>query len=433
MKWTRILDRGGLVRVVSAALLIDGSAMAGSPVGDARGKPAAQDRPVAAGTEGRPGGLATDQGRPGPPPVASGAPRDVLPKAATPSIEFKSTEIHTAIPPVAGATLVLEVDRQLRDGARFLWLQVDGPPVEFKDANQPTIQFQIPAGADHLGFVLVAARTDRTIVYRIRVPLPAAGLASSESGPTQPERGPRGSGKTKAHAGDDQVGLVGHRVTLNGSRSVPADGKTARWLQVEGPPIIQPQQQGPFFSFVPSSPGRYRFLLMVSGGETAPDVDDVTVLVGTPPGGGLTVAPSAAPAAMPAPPPSPPTAEALERALAGSFSRLTNGPAVASQVADALQAVAERTPLYTSFAEMQLELVRRLDVIVPAEPAQRAAWSENVFSPLTSYTSSHLLAAGIDARQPRGLDLPLSSAQRERLQDHLQSLARVFRAAAPIR
>ena len=45
-----------------------------------------------------------------------------------------------------------------------------------------------------------------------------------------------------------------------------------------------------------------------------------------------------------------------------------------------MDAIAHRSSLYESFAALQSELARRLDVVLPNEPAARAAWSEG-FSP----------------------------------------------------
>ncbi len=329
---------------------------------------------------------------------ASGVALDELRKSAGPRIEVKVTEVRTATPPVPGATLVLEADRRLRDGTSFQWLQVGGPPVEIKDPSQPTIQVKIPGGATRLGFVLVAARPELTIVNKVNIPIQST---AGELGPAPTEWGPRRTGKIQADAGDDQVGLVGHRVTLNGSRSRPADGKTARWLQIGGPPIVGPQQQGAFFSFVPGSPGLYRFMLVVAGGDEAPETDDVSVLVGSPPSGAGIAAPSATPVAVAAPISTPQPAQTPEQALSATLSRLSNGRALAGQVADALEAVSERASLYTSFAELQQELARRLEVVIPLEPVQRAAWNQGIFAPLTTYTVSQLLAAGLDVRRPK--------------------------------
>ncbi len=68
-------------------------------------------------------------------------------------------------------------------------------------------------------------------------------------------------------------------------RSLPGDGNNARWLQISGSLVTAPQQQGPFFSFIPTSAGLYRFLLMVADQGELSEPDEVTVLVGSPPPG----------------------------------------------------------------------------------------------------------------------------------------------------
>ena len=341
-----------------------------------------------------------------------------------PEIEVSTTEIRTDSPPVPGAKLALEAGRGAPGGTRFLWVQIEGPPLEIGDPSRPSIEVTIPAGAERLGFVLVAARPDVVRVVRVIVPL--------QGDPSRVSWGARPSGKVKADAGDDQVGLVGHRVTLNGSRSRPGDGKNARWLQVAGPPVTAPQQQGPFFSFVPTTPGLYRFLLMVAGEGELSEPDEVAILVGSPPGaGGLTM--QSAAALLPAPTPAPLPPLTPEQLLSAALPRLSAGTRVGSDVADVMDAIARRSNLYESFAVLQSELARRLDVVIPTEPATRAAWAEGVFSPLTAYTTSQLLAAGLDVRQPQGLKQPLTSAQQEIVRDHFERLARAFRAVLAAR
>ena len=345
-------------------------------------------------------------------------------EAAAPRIEVSTSEVRTDSPAVPGAKLALEAGRGAAEGTRFLWVQIEGPPLEIGDPARPSIEVTIPAGAERLGFVLVAARPDVVRVVRVIVPL--------QGDPSRVSWGARPSGKIKADAGDDQVGLVGHRVTLNGSRSRPGDGKNARWLQVAGPPVTAPQQQGPFFSFVPTSPGLYRFLLMVAGEGELSEPDEVAILVGSPPGtGGQTM--QSVSTVQPAPPPPPLPPPTPEQILSAALPRLSAGTRVGSDVADVMDAIAHRSNLYESFAVLQSELARRLDVVIPTEPATRAAWAEGVFSPLTAYTTSQLLAAGLDVRQPQGLKQPLTSAQQEIVRDHFERLARAFRAVLAAR
>src|SRR5262249_19703706 len=103
---------------------------------------------------------------------------------------------------------------------------------------------------------------------------------------------------------------------------------------------------------------------------------------------------------------------------------------VAGEVADVMGSIAERATLYTTFAELQSELVRRLDVVVPADSSQRLSWSRDVFQPLTEYTLSELLSANLDLRVRQNLSQPLTPAQQTRLRTHFENLSRVFRAAS---
>ena len=364
------------------------------------------------------------------PPPATGAR-----EAEAPRIEVTHTVIRTEPAAVPGARLALQIDRAV-DGARFEWVQVSGPSVEIANPREPAIQITIPDGTDLLGFVLVVARS--SVVKVVRVSVPVKRTSPGDGVRPQASWGPRPSSAVKADAGDDQVGLVGHRVTLNGARSVPGDGKTARWVQVAGPTVVAPEHQGAFFSFVPGSPGTYRFLLVVAADGEVSEPDEVSVLVGSPPtnpvaafgfepaAAAFAATPPPAPAPLPPPPPSP------EQILERVATRLPDAPRVSHEVADVMEAVAERTGLYTSFGTLHSELARRLDVVVPGEP-DRTAWVRDVFDPLTAYTARQLLPSGIDLSQPQGVQQTLTSTQQGRLHDHFLNLARAFRAVPMIR
>jgi hypothetical protein len=337
-----------------------------------------------------------------------------------PAIEVDTTEVRTEEPAVPGAKMILTVESGAGEGARYRWVQIAGPLVAIDDPSKPSIQVVLPGGIEKLEFLVIAARREAVRVVRVIVPL--------QDSATRASWGAQPSGKVRADAGDDQLGLVGRRVTLNGSGSIPADGKNARWLQVGGPPIAAPQQAGSFFSFVPRSPGLYRFFLIVAGDSEVSEPDEVKVLVGTPPAevGAAAALTGQVPAlAAPAPPP----VQTPDQILAAALPKLPNGQHVASEVADVMDAISERAGLYDSFAVLQQELARRLERVVPTDAADRAAWNQEVFSPLTAYTISELLGAGMDVRRPQGLQQPLAAGQQERLREHFQKLARAFRAA----
>jgi hypothetical protein len=337
-------------------------------------------------------------------------------------VEVSTNEVRTESPAVAGAKLVLDAGRGAPEGTRFRWVQVEGPSVDFGDPSRATIEIIIPSGAEKLAFMVVATSAEVVRVIRVNVPL--------QGDPSRTSWGTTPSGKVKADAGDDQIGLIGHRVTLNGSKSKPGEGKNARWLQVGGPAVLSAQQQGLFFSFVPTSPALYEFLLMVASDGELSEPDEVSVLVGSPPGTAGAVA-QPAPGLIAAPaPPSPPSPEQL---LSEALPKLSAGTRLAADVADAMEAISWRANLYESFAALQSELARRLDVLIPTEPSQREAWAVGVFGPLTASTTSQLLAVGVDVRQPQGLTHPLTPAQKAKVRDHFERLARAFRAAATTR
>ena len=88
----------------------------------------------------------------------------------------------------------------------------------------------------------------------------------------------------QADAGDDQIVLVGRRITLNGSCRTPADAVAYRWFQVDGPKVEQSSQDRSYYSFTPSTPGVYVFGLVVATcdpvtGPTISEPDDVVVTV----------------------------------------------------------------------------------------------------------------------------------------------------------
>ena len=151
----------------------------------------------------------------------------------------------------------------------------------------------------------------------------------------------------KADAGDDIPGLVGHQVTLNGSRSEPRGRIGYRWLQVGGPKVRLKLEDRYVYSFVPTAPGLYRFALVVASGSEISEPATVTVTVG------------AATANAPA-------VEAPESATIGEVARaaLASSPGggdAANALSDAFLGVAERMDLYRSYGDVFLELTHRLE------------------------------------------------------------------------
>ncbi len=238
---------------------------------------------------------------------------------------------------------------------------------------------------------------------------------------TRPAASParREAAAPRADAGDDQIGLVGRRITLNAGSSTPRDA-TFKWFLLSGPKVDQSTQDGCYYSFTPTTVGTYRFGLVVAAcrGEVAviSDIDEVVVTVGEVPAGVLG-------GGVPAP-----TTAAIDRMLQGPGAAA--GRATLEQAAVAFESVAARAPLYASFSDLSAELMRRLDVVIPADPNWRRYWSEAIFAPLTDHVVVEMRREGLDLSGPQGRDQPLDKAHQEHLQRLFASYAQEFRARA---
>ena len=219
----------------------------------------------------------------------------------------------------------------------------------------------------------------------------------------------------KADAGDDNVGLVGRQVTLNGLKSEPRGLVGYRWLQVGGPEVRLKVEDGYIFSFVPETTGLYRFALVVAMDRSISEPDFVEVTIGGTP----------APAAATPPPPQVSPEEQANASLRG----IRGGPAAAVPLAEAFEGVADRIDLYETAGEAFVELAKRLEGVLPAEPRRRSTWDERLFKPLTGRIIAELRATGVDLARADGQAAPLVEASRERLGEVLRSIAEGFRAA----
>jgi hypothetical protein len=162
--------------------------------------------------------------------------------------------------------------------------------------------------------------------------------------------------------------------------------------------------------------------------------DEVTVLVGTGPAAAgvanIAAARVSAPADAAAPVAAMASAPTPEQILETGLPHLSDAATVADHTADVFDSLAGRTDLYTSFAELQEELKRRLDVVIPVDPARRQSWTQSIFLPLTAYTTSQLAGLGLYLQWPQSLNQPLTPAQRQGVRGHMSTLARAFRAAS---
>jgi hypothetical protein len=276
--------------------------------------------------------------------------------------------------------------------------------VVLDDPTSATPRFIVPAQAGLLEFVLVAADGNRATTFRLTVPV----------------EGHHAGVDLQADAGDDQVAVVGRRVTLNGLRSEPQGKIGYRWIQVAGPEVALPVQDGATYSFVPTTPGLHRFALVVAHDGAISQPDPVEVMVGT------VMAP--APPTPVAPPPAP--APTLGQFAGSTLASLDGGREAAPELAAAFEEAAARVDLYDSYTELYSELSRRLEPILPADPARRRAWDQSLFGPLTAQVVQVMGQAGVDLRTPEGLHAPLPDVLRRALAAQFREMAAGFRQCA---
>jgi hypothetical protein len=283
----------------------------------------------------------------------------------------------------------------------YRWIQTRGSEVTLDDPTSARPRFIVPERAGLLEFVLVAADGNQASTSRLTIAV---------------EGGHPGV-DLRADAGDDQVAVVGRRVTLNGLRSEPQGRIGFRWLQVAGPEVALPVEDGTTYSFVPTGPGTHRFALVVAHGEAISMPDMVEVRVGT-----LT---GPEPVTPFAPPPAP--APTLSQLAGQALAAVAGGPDVSEELAAAFEEAASRVDLYESYGELYGELSRRLEPVLPVDPGQRQHWDQALFAPLTAQVVQTLSQAGLDPRTPHGLSAPLPEDVRQRLAAQFREMAAGFR------
>jgi hypothetical protein len=320
---------------------------------------------------------------------------------------------------VPGARVEIGPDEPVPAGTSFRWTQVEGPTVAIDNPSAAKIHFNAPAGAKKLAFLMSVKSSRGERSTRVMVPIsepksatPAPGVARNLAGSLP-----------VADGGDDQVGQVGRRITLNGTRSRPVGRVGYRWLQLSGPTASEVTEDGGSYSFVPAMPGSYRFALVVAHESRASVPDVVAVVVGQP----ARPIPTAS-----APRPAASESSKLWQAVASAIAAIPGGADTADKIADVFESVADRTPLFKTYGELQSEMTRRLDVVIPNEPSLRAAWSSQVLVPLSQITSAELLAIGIDSRLSPEAYRPLETSQKERVQAIFKGLAVAFRPRTAI-
>lgn len=338
------------------------------------------------------------------PASAAAPPRLELPPAAAAVVaDVESPQARAEASGVVSPGLRVRLSgAQSTGGAlRYRWVQTLGPAVELETLEGPETAFIVPAGASALGFLLMVGNT--------------AGLDLAPVIVAVEGRGPGGAAAAalQADAGDDQTVVAGRQVTLNGLRSQPRGSLGYRWIQLAGPAVGPRVEEGYICTFVPAQPGLYRFALVVASGSAISEPDTVEVLVTAP-----ATPPSTAGAAAVATPPAS-TADLARVAAA----EVPGGLAVAPELARAFQEVADRLDLYESGGAMFLELSRRVETLLPADAAGRAAWVQRFCTPVTMRLAERLRASGLDATQPRALEVPLNPTQKDGLEDELRAVA----------
>ena len=226
----------------------------------------------------------------------------------------------------------------------------------------------------------------------------------------------------RADAGDDQIGVVGSRMTLNGGRSGPRGRIGFRWMQVEGPRVSDSSDDGYLHEFVPSVPGLYSFALVVAADKyiSQPDMVRVVVLATHPAplstgGSSMLMAPS------------------VETLATLALASVEGGSGVGPSMAEAFESVAARVELYHSYNDLFLELSRRLESIMPTDPGRRSLWIQRVFIPLSLSMVEALKVEGLDLTRADHQAMSLTPAQRARLAEHFRAIGRGARATPPAR
>jgi hypothetical protein len=313
--------------------------------------------------------------------------------------------------PAPGLQLTLHAEGSTENNVRFRWVQTRGPAVQLIDPSAKTARFTVPEGTGPMGFMLVASNAQGVDVASVSIPL--EGLSRSAESANAPLR---------ADPGDDQLGLVGRQVTLNGVRSEPKGNIGYRWVQVGGPPVRLKIEDGYIYSYVPTAPGVYRFALVVGSGSqlSEPSVVTVTVGSGTPRPAADQVSASAS---VPAAPVAIPTQEVARTGLA-SVGGMTQ---LGEDLARIFEDVSDKMDLYETYTDAFSELSRRLEDVFSRDPARRNLLVERVFTPLTTRIIEVLQAEGLDLRSPQGQAAALASNQKTALAEQFRLMADGFR------
>lgn len=299
---------------------------------------------------------------------------------------------------------------------RFLWVQTRGPEVVLDRPEASEVSFIVPAEATAMTFHLVVAGRggfDRAVLEI----------------PVEQRSRPEMRAMVVADAGDDQVAVVGHRVTLNGIRSQPRSRLAYRWIQIEGRGVSDRTEEGCFYSFVPAEPGLHRFLLVVSSDGFISQPDEVRVSVlpqgEAPPG--LRSA-SRERGVHQKGDPDEAAAEPALRQARQLLSTMAGGARTGRELAVAFEGIAGRISVYTTYGEVLSEISRRIDAVLPHGSVERAEWDRVVFEPLSQRIIRSLRPVGLDLSMDQSEDKSLTDEQKDTLAVLFRGIARGFRA-----
>ncbi len=358
----------------------------------------------------------------GPTPIAAEAPArperspdEPTPIASTRSSGTIGTRLVPSSNPLRASAriegtpspgLQMTLDGSSSAGGRmwYRWLQTQGPLVKIDDPTKAEAHFTVPADASLLGFVLVVGNASgvnaRSFLIEVEDPEREADALA-----------------LKADAGDDQSAKVGRKVVLNGVRSEPKGKLRFRWIQAGGPKVALLATDGPTASFVPETPGTYKFALVVatSGGALS-EASTVTVKVG-----------GAARGSEDA------QAMAIDELARVSLASIEGGTRYSDDLSRVFDVVADRIDTYKNFSEATAEMTRRLDAVVPREKDRRAVWIEQLFTPLMARFVAGMKAEGLDLTQPESQGKPLTKIQRARLAEQFRYTAAGLRATRTLR
>jgi len=301
-----------------------------------------------------------------------------------------------------GLRVVLSAEGSTGDDLRYLWVQTRGPEVHLEPADVMRTSFLVPTGATDLAFHLVVAGRSGVDRKILEIPL------DLHSRPSLPP-------VVVADAGDDQVAVVGHRVTLNGIRSTPRERTAYRWIQIAGAEVLEPIEEAWTYSFVPVEPGTYRFLLVVASEGVISRPDEVRVAVQAE--GPSDVRPSA-------------RIDLVDRFTRGLIRSVEGGRAAADKLADAFEGLGERMSLYRTYEDLFSEASRRINAALPPDSSPCDEWDRLVFEPLSGQIVEGMRGAGLDLDRDEARIQPLSDDQKARLAALFRGIARGFRSGA---